>query len=95
MEDGESEEAYQKVAQIEECKGVDVENLWISNQFQKLKSMKYQSMYLSDLKYQKEAPSVPEMYRKPISTTHVSEVEHREAPKDTDIIVGGLSRAET
>ena len=95
VEDGESVEAHQEVAQIEEGEaGAGVE-----------KPAPEEPKTLSEVEapppvraavpeIPKEAPPVPAMPSKPISTTPVSEVKPKEAPKDSDM-VGGFSRAET
>lgn len=96
VEDGESVEAHQEVAQIEEGEApAAVEKP--AAQPKSIPEAKIEQVTATAparSEIPTEAPPVPEMPRKPISTTPVSEVKPKEAPKDTDI-VGGFSRAET
>ena len=99
VEDGESVEAHQDVAQVEEGEAVAGEKQKPVEPPKSVAEAKVDAVPVAAAvpvrsEIPKEVPPIPEMPRKPLSTTPISEVKPREAPKDTDI-VGGFSRAET
>ena len=99
VEDGESVEAHQDVAQVEEGEAVAGEKQKPVEPPKSVTEAKVDAVPVAAAvpvrsEIPKEVPPIPEMPRKPLSTTPISEVKPREAPKDTDI-VGGFSRAET